>query len=794
MYGRGNSGGRGQNGSKNYSARTAAGGGGGGASSTVVMAPVKNYQTVPADTGLVGSGGGAMLEGEWSSLNPSLYQNMSNEQVDWAALAQQWIQMKETLPADMVPAAPPPPIISESYGSNSRDSLPDGSHMGSAEEQGEAPMEVERDEDHSAMVHQQQQSANPWDNGSVSWQYPAHNEWRNPAWDSSWSSAVPNADKAYDAVSVAVNPNASLAVANWQAKMARIYKFGDPSNSNAIAGTVQPTGQSSHQQDTMPSSKRIPGLMDQVIKLDHHQDSGEHGDLDDDTTQTINDAKRKLLPAWIREGLEKMEREKQRQAEKEKEQQQRVEMLQQRRQAELEALNELEDAKRKSKFESDSEEDEPRNEDQQDDERQGADSPMPTRSREEILQELMIAVRKNLTEILLEVTNEEIALVAKETLAKTRRKAPTAQALRKTGLATLTGGLGLGIYGDSDDEDESGSDNGDDDDDVGNSEDDEEAEKALKTTIKQRQKEFEWTAREIEEEIAKEEAAEERRKREYEQLMRQKDQQNNVSDEEDYTTGGGGRAGLGHSQAAGTSSGGGKFGPRDGETQPVNDKLYAYKLGRSRDKRVSRFSDPKDTVRQTHITHVAIVNHKPGEAVSSMAVPKAAPIGATSAVVSPPVLDSISTPLFPAAIAAARHLEELRRGSSVASETPSNASSSRASSSRRETESRKTSHKSHKSKKHKRSRHSRSDEEDDDYYDNDDDRYSQHSRRSRSSERSSYSQRRRRSYSRDSRDDDRDRKYSYKSRDRSRSRSRDRYKSSRRRSRSRSRSPSRRRY
>lgn len=34
----------------------------------------------------------------------------------------------------------------------------------------------------------------------------------------------------------------------------------------------------------------------------------------------------------------------------------------------------------------------------------------------------MIAVRKNLTEILLEVTNEEIALVAKETLAKTRRK------------------------------------------------------------------------------------------------------------------------------------------------------------------------------------------------------------------------------------------------------------------------------------------------------------------------------------------------------------------------------------
>ncbi|XP_062536911.1 arginine/serine-rich protein PNISR-like [Armigeres subalbatus] len=793
MYGRGKSDGRSQNGSKNYSARSTAGGGGGG--SSTLMAPVKNYQTVPSDSGLIGSSGGAMLEGEWSSLNPSLYQNMSNEQVDWAALAQQWIQMKETLPADMVPAAPPPPIISESYGSNSRDSLPDGNLTRSVEEQGEAPMEVERDEDHTSMA---QHSANPWDNGSVSWQYPAQSQWRNQAWDQNWSSGASDANKNYDASSFAastINPNASLAVANWQAKMARIYKLGDASEgSNAIAGTVQPIGQSSSQHDSSAPPKRIPGLMDQVIKFDHHSDGvGDQGDPEDDPTQTLNDAKRKLLPAWIREGLEKMEREKQRQAEKEREQQQRAEMLQQRRQAELEALNELEAAKRKSKFESDSDDDDTGNDDQPEAERRGEDSPVPTRSREEILQELMIAVRKNLTEILLEVTNEEIALVAKETLNKTRRKAPTAQALRKTGLATLTGGLGLGIYGDSDEEDDSASDNDRDDD--GNSEDDEEAERALKSSIKLRQKEFEWTAREIEEEIAKEEAAEERKKREYEQMMRQQSQQNNASDEEDYA-GSSNRAGLGHPQAAVAGTSGGKFGPRDGETQPVNDKLYAYKLGRTRDKRISRFSDPKDTVRQTHITHVAIVNHKPGEVVPPLAVSKASqvpPSAVNSTVVSPPVVDPTSTPLFPAAIAAARHLEDIRRGSSVVSETPSNASSSRASSSRRETETRKASHKSHKSKKRKRSRRSRSDDDDDDYYDNDDDRYSQHSRRSRSSEKSSYS-RRRRSYSRDSRDDDRDRKYSYKSRDRSRSRSRDRYKSSRRRSRSRSRSPSRRRY
>ncbi|XP_065089096.1 arginine/serine-rich protein PNISR isoform X2 [Ochlerotatus camptorhynchus] len=799
MYGRGAGSGRGQNGS-NYSARSAGGGGGSSSMNMAVaggsgrMAPVKNYQTVPSDSGMVSSSGGAMLEGEWSSLNPSLYQNMSNEQVDWAALAQQWIQMKETLPADMVPAAPPPPIISENYGSNSRDSQPDGGRLGSVEEQGEAPMEVERDEDHSSIGHQQQTS-HAWDNGTVSWQYPAHSEWRNPAWDSNWSSGSSNSNKAYDSnsMTVTVNPNATIAVANWQAKIARIYKLGDSSNSSAIAGTVQPSCQSNHQQQQQDvQSKRIPGLMDQVIKLDH--DSVDPGDQEDDTTQTINDAKRKLLPAWIREGLEKMEREKQRQAEKEKEQQQRAELLQQRRQAELEALSELEAAKRKSKFESDSEEDEAEREDKQDDDPRSEESPVPSRSRDEILQELMIAVRKNLTEILLEVTNEEIALVAKETLAKTRRKA---QALRKTGLATLTGGLGLGIYGDSDEEDESGSDNDRDDD--GNSEDDEEAERALRNTIKLRQKEFEWTAREIEDQIAKEEAVEERKRREYEQTVRQKDQQHNASDEDDYVAGSG-RAGLGHSQqmAAVPGTSGGKFGPRDGETQPVNDKLYAYKLGRSRDKRVSRFSDPKDTVRQTHITHVAIVNHKPGEVVPPLAIPKvnqAIPaVPSAGNVVSPPVSTSSasSMPLFPAAVAAVRHLEDIRRGSSVASETPSNASSSRASSSHRsgrEAENRKSSHKSRKAKKHKRSRYSRSDDDDDD----EDDRYSQHSRRSHSSEQSGYS-RRRRSYSRDSRDDDRDRKYSYKSRDRSSSRSRDRYKSSKRRSRTRSRSSSRRRY
>lgn len=789
MYARTGGSGRGQNGA-NSGTTTRTG-------MTAAITPmVKNYQTV-GSSGSDGGGGGA----NWNSLNPNLYQNMSNDQVDWAALAQQWIQMKETLPPEMVPAAPPPPVISWN-----RSPEPTTTTIG---EQGEAPMEVERDEDpHSSGG--QQQTAGTWQNGSIAWQYPAAattTDWRNPAWETNWStgSGGNQASSSSSAAAAVVNPQASMAVANWQAKMSRIYKINEGSGSSEpIAGTVQPTNSKPQQQPFVgDASKRIPGLMDQVINLDHNSDEGQGAEQDEDTTQTINDAKRKLLPAWIREGLEKMEREKQRQVEREREQKQREQMLEQRRQAELEALSELENAKKKSKFESDSEEEEPGADEQESQSREP--SPKPVRSREEILQELMIAVRKNLTEILLEVTNEEIAVLAKETLAKTRRKAPTAQALRKTGLATLTGGLGLGMYGDSDDdedddEDGSGSQKGRGSSDGESDEDDEEVEKMLRSTIKQRQKEFEWTAREIEDQLAQEEAREERKRREYEQQQNQQRQDNANSDDEDAY--GGGRAGFGHASSAssvGGSVSGGKSGSRDGETQPVNDKIYAHKLGRTRDKRISRFSDPKDTVRQTHITHVAIVNHKVGEILMpALQIPKVGQMAPSATMISsgisPPVAQNVaSVPLFPAA-GIAGGMDSYRRENSVASETPSNASSSRASSSHRTGHKEKSSssssrHRTHKSKKHKRSRYSRSDDDENDCYvvderiradERDDDRYSHYSssRRSRSSERSSHS-RRRRSYSRESRDDPRGgrrsrspRDYRYRSSRRSRSRTR----------------------
>lgn len=99
-------------------------------------------------------------------LNQSAYQNVANDQVDWAALAQQWIHMKETCTTDQLLAAPPPPIISKQEFD---------------EEQGEAPMEVEKDDELSIESFLQcndvENSANLPGNWQPGWQ-TAQAQWR----------------------------------------------------------------------------------------------------------------------------------------------------------------------------------------------------------------------------------------------------------------------------------------------------------------------------------------------------------------------------------------------------------------------------------------------------------------------------------------------------------------------------------------------------------------------------------------------------------------------------------------
>lgn len=76
---------------------------------------------------------------QWMS--QSAYQNIDLDKVDWAALAQQWIHMKESCPVGTeepssipIPCAPPPPRFSNTI-------------ITDFEEQGEAPMEVEHEDE-----------------------------------------------------------------------------------------------------------------------------------------------------------------------------------------------------------------------------------------------------------------------------------------------------------------------------------------------------------------------------------------------------------------------------------------------------------------------------------------------------------------------------------------------------------------------------------------------------------------------------------------------------------------------
>lgn len=101
------------------------------------MFPHKNV--FPVDSGDPSHRMQMIGDSQWLSQNA--FPNVDADKVDWAALAQQWIHMKGTCippPPIMVPCAPPPPKLS----------VPTHDF----EEQGEAPMEVEHDDEPNESV------------------------------------------------------------------------------------------------------------------------------------------------------------------------------------------------------------------------------------------------------------------------------------------------------------------------------------------------------------------------------------------------------------------------------------------------------------------------------------------------------------------------------------------------------------------------------------------------------------------------------------------------------------------
>lgn len=137
----------------------------------------------------------------------------------------------------------------------------------------------------------------------------------------------------------------------------------------------------------------------------------------------IDAVKRRTLPAWIREGLEKMEREKQKKLEKERMEQQRSQLSKKEKKATEDA--EGGDGPRlpqRSKFDSDDEDEDAENLEAVSSgkvTRSPSPAPQEEHSEPEMTEEekeyqMMLLTKMLLTEILLDVTDEEIYYVAKD--------------------------------------------------------------------------------------------------------------------------------------------------------------------------------------------------------------------------------------------------------------------------------------------------------------------------------------------------------------------------------------------
>ncbi|KAK9731349.1 Arginine/serine-rich protein PNISR [Popillia japonica] len=373
----------------------------------------------------------------------SSFPKMSNEHVDWAALAQQWIIMKEAGPPVPEQVTNPPPATAKLK----KDPPNEG---------GEAPMEVENDcEESSAQWNEGTGSGDSWHWNQQQWN-----------WNNSWS-----APPGVPPPTTTKQPLLPTPPAYNQ------YPNPDNCNDNGNYGEY-----SGNYWSSTGSSK--------VIKPHNKRYSKVNVPTTVSTSKPINldAAKRKQLPAWIREGLEKMERDKLKQLDKARENQEKAEYQAKLKLNEKNAMEILKDTvkeqQQKSKFESEAEESE--------DDNNGR--PLTPEDPPLTQEDLMLKVRKTMTEILLKVTNREIYTICKEELQRHLKKMKASdQRVSAPSGANLSAKLGLGVY----DASGSSSDSSDE-----SSRDQHSSDTELRDTIKRRKMEFIKTEREIEDKLA----------------------------------------------------------------------------------------------------------------------------------------------------------------------------------------------------------------------------------------------------------------------------------------------------
>ncbi|VVC92028.1 unnamed protein product [Leptidea sinapis] len=229
---------------------------------------------------------------QWA-LNPTAYQNVDDSQVDWAALAQQWIAMKE---AEVIV----------------------GTSQLKAEEGGEAPMDMEIPSETSIPPGAE------WNSSTNSWGGP----WNQWGWG--WPSGAvdpkmppnqnmplpPMADRypvpenaaeipGYTTGTVPA-PAPSFQHGYWTAPQVDQSSDNKDRNSRTSASRSKSRNRESKLTRSRPNRERplLPPVVEPAVPP---------------VMSPLDAAKRRQLPAWIREGLEKMEREKQKALEREQE-------------------------------------------------------------------------------------------------------------------------------------------------------------------------------------------------------------------------------------------------------------------------------------------------------------------------------------------------------------------------------------------------------------------------------------------------------------------------------------------
>ncbi|XP_030765984.1 arginine/serine-rich protein PNISR [Sitophilus oryzae] len=433
-------------------------------------------------------------------INPAAYQNTPNDQVDWAALAQQWIIMKE---------AGPPPIPGEQPVILNKESKSSKSYI---DECGEAPMEVETDKDEASSWSSSALDNAPPPPGTEAW-----SNWNPPSnwnWSNSWNvpSGVPPPIGIPPVKTPLLPTPESFSSppdnANDNAVSFKGYTTAPPPNNFTPGFWTGMGGGKITQTEIKPHNKRyskvnVPTKVTIITPPASTPAVAPAPDImavPDPVpvpvpTPTLDANKRKQLPAWIREGLEKMERDKQKQLEKEREKYEREEYKEKIKQEEKEKMEILkttmhEREMRKSRFDSDdnnSDEDIPRT-------KKFSPPPITPMTPEQ----LMIKVRKIMTEILLKATNQHIEQICKEEIQRYLKKTRASDHLASAPSgAVLSAKLGLGVYDDGSD-----SDSGEDHTDGANRDsqrnDQNDSDLELKETIRRKQAEFAKTEREIE--------------------------------------------------------------------------------------------------------------------------------------------------------------------------------------------------------------------------------------------------------------------------------------------------------